>query len=117
MADDKNVPVVSDLGEEVKLEDDNEDEKIEKFISLIQKCRKAREHRMNELIELQKNKKRKLWDCNQQSSSWVPTFEIQDFSGFPLSAVPGDVCNSIGSKQGRKEHDEQETEVDLRLTL
>ena len=117
MADDKNVPVDSVTGEEVKLEDDNEDEKIEKFISLIQKCREAREHRMNELIELQKNKKRKLWDCNQQSSSWVPTFEIQDFSGFPLSAVPGDVCNSIGSKQGRKEHDEQETEVDLRLTL
>lgn len=119
MEDHKNVPVISVGGEEDKLEDDNEEEKIEKFISLIRKCREAREHRMNELIQLQKkNKKRKLLGCNQECSSWVPTFEIQDFNHGPnLSGLLANVCNGIGSKEGRKEHDEEDAGLDLRLAL
>ncbi|KAF1001782.1 hypothetical protein AG4045_011148 [Apium graveolens] len=119
MEDHKNVPVISITGQEEKLEDDNEEEKIEKFISLIRKCREARENRVNELIQLQKkNKKRKLLDCNPECSSWVPTFEIQDFNhGTQLSGVLSNVCNSIGSKEGRKEHDKEDVGVDLRLTL
>ncbi|KAK1398723.1 hypothetical protein POM88_008586 [Heracleum sosnowskyi] len=118
MDDFKNVPVISVTGEEEKLEDDNEEEKIEKFISLIRKCREARDLRMKELTELQKKKKRKVLDCNQECSSWVPTFEIQDFNVPQLSGVLANVCNSIGSKEGRKEHDhEEDAGVDLRLTL
>lgn len=118
MDDHKNVPVISVTGEEDKLDDDNEEEKIEKFISLIRKCREARDHRMNELIQLQKNKKRKLLECNQECSSWVPTFELQDFNHGPqLSGVLGNVCNGSGSKEGRKERDEEDAGVDLRLTL
>ena len=65
--------------------EEEEEEKIEEFFALIRRFRDARDRRMNELRELSKNKqkqnKRKAeHDHEDPQSTWVPKFQLEDFT-------------------------------------
>ncbi|MBA0802477.1 hypothetical protein Gohar_012762, partial [Gossypium harknessii] len=70
-------------------EDEEEEEKMEQFFALLRNFREARNRRKHELIQREqeeiskkkkkKNKISKLGDDGEKSS-WVPSFEWEDFT-------------------------------------
>ncbi|KAH7578197.1 hypothetical protein ACOSP7_000599 [Xanthoceras sorbifolium] len=112
-------------GEDHHHKEDKEDEKMEKFFSLIRSFHEARNRRRQELNDLEdKRKKNKIRRCNgadqQQSSSWVPSFEWQDFTEEiefrrPPTIFPTPYNNKdLGNKKQRRQ---EEDGLDLKLTL
>ncbi|KAA8543006.1 hypothetical protein F0562_021499 [Nyssa sinensis] len=60
-------------------DDQPEEEKMEKFFALIRNFRDARNHRRSELNEMER-KKNKIRKLQSGQSSWLPSFEWEDFT-------------------------------------
>ncbi|KAB2003233.1 hypothetical protein ERO13_D11G112050v2 [Gossypium hirsutum] len=107
-------------------EDEEEEEKMEQFFALLRNFREARNRRKHELIQREqeeiskkkkkkKNKISKLGDDGEKSS-WVPSFEWEDFTAEIEFRRPSIIFPpSFNNKQGEKKHEDDG--LDLNLTL
>ncbi|MBA0589822.1 protein NIM1-INTERACTING 1 [Gossypium raimondii] len=107
-------------------EDEEEEEKIEQFFALLRNFREARNRRKHELIQREqeeiskkkkkkKNKISKLGDDGEKSS-WVPSFEWEDFTAEIEFRRPSIIFPpSFNNKQEGKKHEDDG--LDLNLTL
>lgn len=109
------------LGGEVEKED--EEERIDKFYALIRNFREERNRLRNELIisnnhdqleMIRKKNKRKY--CNE-SSSWTPTFELEDFKQDYFIKKPLQIFPPPPPPRKKQEEDRDENGLDLKLTL
>lgn len=123
-------------GEEYEEQED--DQKMEQFFAIIRNFREARNRRKDELIRKQredhdknkeknknKNKQKKMRRLDdrhdEQSNTWVPTFEPADFTEQiefrrpPIIFPP----SPYSKKEDKKQHKQEEEEdgLDLKLTL
>ncbi|TYJ09108.1 hypothetical protein E1A91_A11G118600v1 [Gossypium mustelinum] len=104
-------------------EDEEEEEKMEQFFALLRNFREARNRRKHELIQREqeekskkkkKNKTSKLGDDGEKSS-WVPSFEWEDFTAEIEFRRPSIIFPpSFNNKQEKKQEDDG---LDLNLTL
>ncbi|TXG63245.1 hypothetical protein EZV62_010239 [Acer yangbiense] len=123
--------VCNNGGEDGHRPQKEEDEKMEKFFDLIRSFHEARNRRKQELNELEdkrmkKNKIRRLSkdheDRKQQPSSWVPSFEWQDFTEeiefrMPPTVFPSP-CNYKNKElENKKQQRKEDDGLDLKLTL
>ncbi|KAI4301549.1 hypothetical protein L6164_034817 [Bauhinia variegata] len=104
-------------------EEEEEETKMEKFYSLLRSYREARDRRRKQLDELEKNdkkkRKKKLTEQETTSSSWVPSFEREDFTTEvvfrrPPLVLPAPIERS--SKANKKEPHKDDA-LDLKLAL
>ncbi|KAI7991961.1 hypothetical protein LOK49_LG12G00937 [Camellia lanceoleosa] len=128
-----------DRREAAEEEEDADEEKMDKFFALIRNFRDARDRWRNELKQLQirnnnnnnENLKKRKADQDhhrreEQSSSWVPSFEWEDFNDHRKTLIfsnpnPNPINNNHQQQQQqrRKNEDQQcdETGLNLKLTL
>ncbi|XP_022769782.1 protein NIM1-INTERACTING 1-like [Durio zibethinus] len=100
-------------------DEDKEDQKMEQFYDLIRNFHEARNRRKNELrqreeIKKKQNKTRRLDD---EQSSWVPTFELADFTEEIEFRRPPIIFPSPYNKKEDKKKQEEDDGLDLKLTL
>ncbi|KAJ0052176.1 protein NIM1-INTERACTING 1 [Pistacia vera] len=97
-----------------------EEEKIEKFFSLIRKFHEARNRRREELNELEETRKkdkiRRIDNGHEEQSSWVPSFEWQDFTEEIEFRRPPIIFPSPCNKKEEKKRVDDDG-LDLNLTL
>ncbi|XP_044492598.1 protein NIM1-INTERACTING 1-like [Mangifera indica] len=97
-----------------------EEEKIEKFFSLIRSFQEARNRRREQLNESEekakKNKIRRVDNGHEEQSSWVPSFEWQDFTEEIEFRRPPIVLPSPCNKKEEKKRVKDDG-LDLKLTL
>lgn len=118
---------VSRSGEDAKEQD--EDMKMEKFFALMRRFGEARKRLRKEFMEDDidcqgLNKKMMIWkrstaDDQRRSSTWVPSFQRDDFTTeidfiAPPLILPNP-CNH--SKEPNKQVLEEDTDLDLKLKL
>lgn len=100
---------------------EEEEENMEKFFALIKSFHEARKRRRQELDELQEAEKSKIRRLSADGkSSWIPSFEWQDFTGEivlrkPPLMFPGPLNKKEEAKKGQE--DDSRTSLDLKLTL
>ncbi|KAI4349778.1 hypothetical protein L6164_010334 [Bauhinia variegata] len=106
-----------------KVEDEELEEEMmmEKFYSTLRNFRDARDRRRKQLDELEKNdkKKRKMKIAKQEttktSSSWVPSFEREDFTTeLELPFIFPTPCDRTGVS---KKETHKDVSLDLKLAL
>ncbi|EOX95380.1 hypothetical protein QUC31_005007 [Theobroma cacao] len=102
-------------------EEQEDDQKMEQFFALIRNFREARNRRKDELRQREEitkkkkqNKIRKL-DIDEQSS-WVPTFELADFTEeIEFRRSPIIFPSPYNKKEDKKK--QEDDGLDLKLTL
>ncbi|KAJ6404054.1 hypothetical protein OIU84_012281 [Salix udensis] len=103
--------------------DEQEDQKMEQFFALIRSFHEARSRWKDELAMAEKPRKKKKVRRSKDEepqSSWVPSFEWEDFTedikftGPPL--IFPSPCNNKKKLDGKKPK-EEEDDLELRLTL
>ncbi|KAJ6390335.1 hypothetical protein OIU77_024534 [Salix suchowensis] len=101
--------------------DEQEDQKVEQFFALIRSFHEARSRWKDELAEKPRKKKKKVKSSKDEEpqSSWVPSFEWEDFTedikftGPPL--IFPSPCNTKKKLDGKKP--KEDDDLELRLTL
>ncbi|CAK7348489.1 unnamed protein product [Dovyalis caffra] len=99
--------------------DEQEDQKMEQFFALIRSFQDARNRRKDEMEEKQQKKKARGPNDQEQQSSWVPSFEWEDFTKDiqfrnPPLIFPGP-CNNEKKLEDKKP--KEDDGLDLGLTL
>lgn len=98
---------------------EQEDQKMEQFFALIRSFQEARNRRKVELEEKQKKKKVRRLNDQEPQSSWVPSFEWEDFTEDIKFRRPPLIfprpCNDKKILDDKKP--KEEDGLDLRLTL
>ena len=83
MENKKSAVTVRKAEDDADNDDPEEEMKIEKFYSLLRSFRDTRNRRRKELDDLERNdsnKKKKMKRIKEETSSWVPSFEWEDFT-------------------------------------
>ncbi|KAB5569552.1 hypothetical protein DKX38_003345 [Salix brachista] len=100
--------------------DEQEDQKMEQFFALIRSFHEARSRWKDELAEKPRKKKKVRRSKDEEpQSSWVPSFEWEDFTedikftGPPL--IFPSPCNNKKKLDGKKP--KEDDDLELRLTL
>lgn len=116
MENEKGEVSASNTGE---LDIEQEDQKMEQFFALIRSFQEARNRRKDELEEKQKKKKVRRLNDQEPQSSWVPSFEWEDFTEDIKFRRPPLIfprpCNDKKILDDKKP--KEEDGLDLRLTL
>ncbi|KAJ4727867.1 protein NIM1-INTERACTING 1-like [Melia azedarach] len=108
-------------------DDQQEEEKMERFLALIRNFQEARNRRTEELKEMElgkgkMNKMRRIDHVEESSKSWVPKFELQDFTEEiefrkPPVIFPNPSNNRKDQKKRQQQQQEDDDGLDLKLTL
>ncbi|KAJ9187919.1 hypothetical protein P3X46_003330 [Hevea brasiliensis] len=102
-------------------DDEQEEQKVEKFFSLIRGFQEARNNRRKDQVleEEERKKKVKRLNDSQPSSSWVPSFEWEDFMTDEIQfrrPLPLVFPRPRNQKEDKKQQEEDDG-LDLNLTL
>ncbi|KAF9688199.1 hypothetical protein SADUNF_Sadunf02G0172300 [Salix dunnii] len=100
--------------------DEQEDQKMEQFFALIRSFHEARSRWKDELVEKPRKKKKvRVSNDEEPQSSWVPTFQWEDFTEDikfikPPLILPSP-CNNRKKLDGKKP--KEDDDLELRLAL
>ena len=101
---------------------EEEERKMERFYSLLRSFHNARNRRRKDLDDLEKNdtKSKKMKTMTkQEASTWVPSFEWEDFTTEIEFRKPSLVVPNPRDRRdtGKKEIPEDDVGLDLKLAL
>ena len=115
MATEKRVHVCNGEDEE------QEDQKMEQFFALIRNFQEARNRRKDELRQRDekiKNKRQnKIRRLDDEQSSWIPTFEWEDFTEEIEFRRPPIIFPTPYNKKDDNKKQEEDDGLDIKLTL
>ncbi|KAA8549044.1 hypothetical protein F0562_000728 [Nyssa sinensis] len=100
-------------------DDQQEEEKMEKFFALIRSFGEARDRRRRELNEMEMTKSKKTRKLESGQSTWVPSFKWEDFTEDVefIRRAPLIFPAPCNKKEDKKDEEDNEGDLDLKLTL